>query len=92
MKYEKNMDTDYFGPIKLRAKYQHYGKHWDTHNSNFSTILMDSTDVADISLSKKIQNYDWSINISNLFNEKYQRPHGYSQEGRQIRFGLRKKY
>ena len=91
-KYEKNLNTDYFGPLKFRLKYQHYGKHWDTHSSNWSTILMDSTDMADISLLKKYQGYDWSLNITNLFDESYQRPHGYTQEGRQIRFGIRKKY
>ena len=91
-KYEKNLNTDYFGSLKFRFKYQHYGKHWDTHSSNWSTILMDSSDIADISLLKKYQGYDWSFNINNLFDESYQRPHGYTQEGRQIRFGVRKKY
>mgnify|MGYP003952138067 CR=1 FL=1 len=91
-KYQKNLNTDYFGTVKLRLKYQHYGKHWDTHSSNWSTILMDSSDIADISLLKSYQGYDWSFNITNLFDESYQRPHGYTQEGRQIRFGIKKKY
>jgi len=92
LKYEKDISTNYFGPIKFRAKYQHYGKHWDTHNSNYSTILMDSTDIADISLLKNYRGYNWSFNITNLFDESYQRPHGYTQEGKQIRFGIRKEY
>ena len=29
-----------------------------------------------------------SFNISNLLDEAYQRPYGYSQNGRQIRFGF----
>ena len=45
-----------------------------------------------ISLLKKIQGYDWSLNITNLFDEIYQRPHGYTQEGRQIKLGFIKKY
>ena len=53
---------------------------------------MDSNDLIDISLLKKVQGYDWSLNITNLFDEIYQRPHGYTQEGRQIRIGFRKKY
>ena len=31
-------------------------------------------------------------NIKNLLNETYQRPHGYKQEGRQVRFGFNKIY
>ncbi len=91
-KYEKNLNTNYFGPLKFHLKYKHYGKHWDTHSSNWSTILMDSTDITDVSLLKKIHGYDLSLNISNIFDEGYQRPHGYTQEGRQINFGFRKKY
>ena len=91
-KYEKDLNTDYFGPLKFRLKYKHYGKHWDTHSSNWSTILMDSTDIADVSFLKKIQEYDLSFNITNLFDENFQRPHGYANEGRLIRFGFRKNY
>lgn len=91
-KYERDFNLNHFGPLKLYLKYQHYGKHWDTHNSNWSRILMDSTDVADVSLLKEVKGYNWSLNITNIFNESYQRPHGYSQEGRKIRFGFRKKY
>ncbi len=92
VKYTKNLNTNYFGPFKFLFKYQHYGKHWDTHSSNWSTILMDSTDLADISFLKKINGYDLSLNITNIFKEVYQRPHGYAQDGRQIKFGFSKKY
>ena len=91
-KYQKNLNTNYFGPFKLLFKYQHYGKHWDTHSSNWSTILMDSTDLADVSFLKKINGYDLSLNITNIFKEVYQRPHGYAHDGREIRFGFNKKY
>ena len=53
---------------------------------------MDSTDLADISFLKKINGYDLSLNITNIFKEVYQRPHGYAQDGRQIKFGFSKKY
>jgi len=92
VKYEKDLNSIYFGSLKLRAKYQHYGKHWDTHSSNWSTILMDSTDIADISLLKEFQGYNWSFKITNLFDENFQRPHGYGQDGREIKFGFNKKF
>ena len=91
-KYEKNFNPDYLGPLKLRVNYKHYGKHFDTHSSNWSKILMDSTDITDIVLLKKIQDYVFSLNITNLFDENFQRPHGYAHEGRAIRFGFNKKY
>ena len=56
-RYEKNFNPDYFGPLKLRFNYKHYGKHFDTHSSNWSKILMDSTDITDIVLLKKVQDY-----------------------------------
>ena len=91
-KYEKKLNTNYFGPLKIRVKYQHYGKHWDTHSSNWSRILMDSTDIADITLLKNVQGYVWSLNLTNLFDEKFQRPHGYTHNGREVKFGFSKKY
>tara|TARA_Y100000590_G_scaffold255229_1_gene286569 strand:+ start:6752 stop:8626 length:1875 start_codon:yes stop_codon:yes gene_type:complete len=90
--YMKKLNSDFFGPFQFNAQYKHYGKHWDTHSSNWSTILMDSTDILDLSLSKKFLGNDWSLNIKNLLNETYQRPHGYKQEGRQVRFGFNKIY
>jgi len=33
-----------------------------------------------------------SLNITNLFDENFQRPHGYTHNGREIKFGFSKKY
>ena len=88
----QNIKMNFLGNFNLNANYKHYGKHFDTHSSNFSTIEMDSTDIIDLSISKKISNYDLSLNIDNLLNEIYQRPHGYPQNDRQIRFGFRKEF
>ena len=52
---------------------------------------MDSTDIVDLNFTKKINNLKLSFNITNLLNEKYQRPHGYSQDDRQISFTAKKK-
>ena len=88
----QNIKMNFLGNFNLNANYKHYGKHFDTHSSNFSTIEMDSTDIIDLSISKKISNYDLSLNIDNLLNEIYQRPHGYPQNDRQIRFGFSKEF
>ena len=91
-KYEKNLNNNYFGPFKFRLKYKHYGKHWDTHSSNWSRILMDSTDITDLSLLKEFKGYLLSFNITNLLDENFQRPHGYGHDGREIRLGLNRKF
>ena len=77
------------GDFKLNFNYNHYGKHYDTHSTSFSTIEMDSTDIIDLKLSKKFNNADYFVTINNLFDENYERPHGYNQEQRSLRFGYK---
>ena len=48
------------------------------------------TDIVDFTISKKLEGYLFSLNIDNLLNENYQRPHGYPQNRRQLRIGFRK--
>ena len=50
---------------------------------------MDSTDIVDLILNKKFGNFDFYLNISNLFDENYQRPHGYNQEKRFFKIGIK---
>ena len=69
--------------------YNHYGKHFDTHSTNFSKIEMDSTDIIDLKITKKFNDSNFYIKITNLLNEEYQRPHGYNQENRIIKFGIK---
>lgn len=78
-----------FGSFNLNINYNHYGKHFDTHSANFSTIEMDSTDIVDLKISKKFKNNDFFIKATNLLNETYQRPHGFNHENRIIKFGIK---
>ena len=86
---QKNFYNNLFGKFNMNLKYNHYGKHFDTHSSSFSTVEMDSTDLIDVSLNKKIGIYNLSLNTFNLFDEKYQRPHGYSQNDRLFNLTLK---
>ena len=79
----------YIGNFQLGLKYNHYGKHFDVHSSTFSTIEMDSTDIVDIYLTKKINSTNYFLKISNILDENYQRPHGYNQERRALKFGFK---
>ena len=85
----KSFNTSELSNFNVNLKYNHYGKHFDTHSSTFSTIEMDSTDIVDLTLSKKYKKYDIRFILTNLLNEKYQRPHGFSQNGRLFNINLK---
>ncbi len=88
--FTKKIKTSLYGELDLNLNYNHYGKHFDTHSTSFSTVEIDSTDLLNISIAKNINNNSkFFFTISNLFDESYQRPHGYNQEKRNIKFGLR---
>ena len=85
----RKLKNNLFGKFQLNLTYKHYGKHFDTHSTSFSTVEMDSSDIVDISLRKNFGQFNVFLNSTNIFDEKYQRPHGYSQEGRLFRMGLK---
>ena len=85
----KKFNNDELGNFNVNLKYNHYGKHFDTHSSSFATVELDSTDIFDISISKNYGIYDFQFNITNLLDEGYQRPHGYSQDGRLFNIAIK---
>ena len=87
--FSKIIGNSLFGDLNINLNYNHYGKHFDTHSTNFSTIEMDSTDIVDLKISKKFNNSVFFIKTTNLLNETYQRPHGYNQDNRIIKFGMK---
>ena len=72
--------------LSLVVNYKFTGEHFDVHNSNYSTITMPETHIMDVGITKYYQGMDIGLRISNLFDEDYQRPHGFSQDG--IKLGL----
>ena len=50
---------------------------------------MDSTDLIDLKIVKSFNNSEYYLKITNLLKEKYQRPHGYNQDGRIIKLGFK---
>ncbi len=85
----KKIDTNFLGNLNLNITYNHYGKHFDTHSSSFNTIEMDSTDIVDLKITKKLNKSNFFVKVTNALNETYQRPHGYNQESRMIKFGFK---
>lgn len=78
--------------VKVVANYKFTGEHFDTHNNNWSTISMPETHLLDIGLKKDFGGYEVGINVFNVLDEDYQRPHGFSQEGRSLGFTFRKTF
>lgn len=89
LSFSKKNTNKLFGDYSFFILYDHYGKHFDTHSSNFNTIEMDGTNIVDLIFTKRINNSDLYLKITNLFNETFQKPHGYNQEKRIIKIGLK---
>ena len=89
-KYTKKFLTSYIGPLSLNYDYRHVGKAEDW--VGYYREDVDSTDIMNLSLSKEAFGLKFSLNITNITDEKYQRPYGYAQEGRRIGLLFRSKF
>ena len=87
--YAKKFTNNLVGPFSLNYNYEHFGKHIDYDGGD---TKVDSTDIMNLSLSKEIYGNNFSLSISNLLDEQYERPATYSQNGRKLKFGFRKVY
>ena len=61
----------------IKPSINYYGVHSDTHSSTYATIQVKERTLADLSIGYK----GLSIDIKNVFDDKYSRPHGYNQGG-----------
>ena len=77
--------------FKINYDYRHVGKVEDWKNGTY-LAKVDSSDIMNLSFSKEFYGNKWSVNITNLTDEQYQRPDTYNQEGRKIGLSLRSKY
>jgi len=76
--------------FNLNLNYKYTGKHTDYDGAK--NTRQKSTDIVNLSFSKKLFGYGFSLSISNLLNERYERPATYSQDGRQFRLGFKRNY
>ena len=76
-----------FGNINIILNYKHTGKFIDWDGS--ANSKQKSTDLLDLSLTKSLYGNIFSLRLSNLLNERYEKPATYSQDGRSIRFGFK---
>ncbi len=84
--YSKKILLNSVGPFTINLNYKYTGQYIDWDGSKNSR--QKSTDIVDLSFKKKLFGNNFSLMITNVFNERYEKPTTYSQDGRQIRFGF----
>ena len=88
--YSKKIKSNIYGPFNFNLNYKYTGQFidWDGNKNS----RQKSTDLLDLSIKKNWFGNIISLNITNLLNERYEKPATYSQDGRQFRVGFRKSY
>ena len=86
LNYSKKFSLSQAGLFNLNLNYKYTGQYidWD----GVANSKQKSTDILNLSLTKKLMGNTFSLKLSNLLNERYEKPATYSQDGRQIRFGF----
>lgn len=74
--------------FNMNLNYVHTGKHLDFDTT---TVVAKATDLIDVKFFKDFNGSIWSLSVSNLLNEKYEKPLTFNTEGRQFRIGFKKK-
>ena len=87
--FSKNFINSSVGPFNMNLNYKFTGTHLDYDGG---TAVAKSTKIVDVIFSKNLLGSIWDLSITNLLNEKYERPLTYNKDGRRIAIGLRKTY
>ena len=88
--YLGKLKSPEFGLFKVGLNYRYIGDHIDWTGSKNEFVK--SVDLVNAFISKDFYGLDLSLNVSNLLNERYEKPATYSQDGRQFRINLRNKF
>ena len=88
--YEKKLDFENYGPFNLNLNYRFIGDHLDWTGSKNEFVK--SVELVDLSIKKTVLSNFFSLSITNILNERYEKPATYSQDGRQFKVGFTKKY
>ncbi len=88
--YLKKFNSSKYGPFEFDINHRFIGDHLDWTGSE--NAFVKSVDLVDMSIKKKILGNDFSINFTNILNERYEKPATYSQDGRAVSLNFRKSY
>jgi vitamin B12 transporter len=87
--YYQKFNSSLIGIFDMNLNYKFTGKHWDISSGN---VKVKSTNIVNLLASKNLNNTIFKVSISNLLNERYERPITYSQDGRQLRLGFSRNF
>lgn len=87
MNYKKEKIQTLFGLINLNLNYKHTGEYVDWNGTE--NAKQKSTDIVNLSIIKNLNRSVYFIKLSNLLNERYEKPATYSQDGINIRVGFK---
>jgi len=88
--YSKKINLPEYGAFDLNFNHRYIGDHIDWTGSE--NAFVKSVDLVDLSISKSLFGSVFTLNITNLLNERYEKPATYSQDGRQFRLGFTRLY
>ena len=88
--YSKKFSLPSYGSFDLDLSHRYIGDHIDWTGSKNSFVK--SVDLVDMTIRKNLFGNVFSLNFTNLLNERYEKPGTYSQDGRMINFGFRRAY
>jgi outer membrane cobalamin receptor len=83
---------DFNNNFSITTNYKYKGEHQDIHNSNYSTIPMPETHLLDLNLGYNYHGIQFGISLTNVLDEDYESPHGFSQEGRKLTLGFSRSF
>ena len=86
---KKNLPSP-IGKLSINLNYRHTGKYVDWDGSKNSK--QKTTDLLDLNITKNLIGNIISLKITNLFNERYEKPATYNQDGRQLRIGVKRNF
>ena len=88
--YSKKFLIPSYGYFDLDLSHRYIGDHIDWTGSKNSFVK--SVDLVDMTIRKDLFGNVFSLNFTNLLNERYEKPGTYSQDGRMMNFGFRRAY
>ena len=88
--YNKIFNFTEYGDVKFNLSHRYIGDHIDWTGSKNEFVK--SVDLVEMSIQKNLYGNLFSINFTNLLNERYEKPATYSQDGRAVNISWRKNY
>ena len=88
--YYKKFNLTGYGKFDVNINHRYIGEHLDWTGSKNEFVK--SVDLVDFSIRKNWFGNIFSLNITNLLNERYEKPATYSQDGRMLSLGFKKSY